>query len=919
LPSGWANITGVRCTMFYSPALLRSDYRGRRLALPVLAAVLAGVIALSLSNVVPASAAAPPAGGQLYSWGQGAFGADGDGSTADQAVPVAVSLPAGVTATVIATGSVGDTELAIGSGGNVYAWGGNEAGQLGNGSGGDPATMTCPNGPSDVSCAQTPVVVSLPAGVTPAAVAAGDITGYALVSGGTVYAWGGAADGELGNDTLGSKSCASGSGAIYPCTDTPVTVLLPAGVTATAISAGSADGYAVGSDGNLYAWGSNLNGQLGNGTVSAGSDVPVQVSLPAGVTPVSVDGGDGTAYAIGSDGKLYAWGAAGSGQLGNGTLGTQTCNNTTCQTTPVLVSFPAGVQATAVAAGDSSTYAIGSDGRIYAWGSDENGSLGGAPDPQTCPVSEQENLVCSMTPVLMPFPSGVTPTALVAGGFDGYVIGSDGNQYSWGWDISGSTGSGPASGQQEATIVAIPAGYTLSAIGSAFANGYAILSKPTPAAPAGLTAVSPTLQPSLSWNPVSGAASYNIYRNGTLIAHSTGPAYTDTTAAQGTYSYDVTAVSAGAESGPSNTVIVEVGAAPSITSSSSASTGMRTPFDFTVTTSGDPTAAITESGTLPSGVTFTDNSDGTADLSGTAAAGTAGTYPITITASNGLGTPATQPFVLTVTSAASPPAITSDNSDTETFGAPFTFTVTTTGYPVPALTKTGSLPPGVTFTDNGDGTATISGTPASSAIGSYAFTLKAKSSAGTATQSFTLTITKAPVIKNIRTTTVHVGTMFSLTITARGQVTPALSESGALPGGVTFTDNSDGTATIAGVPAGGSGGAYAITITAVNQLGSATQTFTLKVDEAPAITSPAAAAATTGTPFTFTVTATGYPAAAIRKTGSLPRGLTYKAATGTISGTPSANSAGTYPVTFTVKNSSGTATQAFVLTVQPPT
>ena len=55
-------------------------------------------------------------------------------------------------------------------------------------------------------------------------------------------------------------------------------------------------------------------------------------------------------------------------------------------------------------------------------------------------------------------------------------------------------------------------------------------------------------------------------------------------------------------------------------------------------TTGNPAATITESGALPSGVTFTDNGNGTATLAGTPAAGTNGSYPITITAANGVGT-----------------------------------------------------------------------------------------------------------------------------------------------------------------------------------------------------------------------------------------------------------------------------------------
>ena len=312
---------------------------------------------------------------------------------------------------------------------------------------------------------------------------------------------------------------------------------------------------------------------------------------------------------------------------------------------------------------------------------------------------------------------------------------------------------------------------------------------------------------------------------------------------------------------------------------------------------------------------FTDNGDGTASLAGTPAVGTAGTYPITITASNGIGSPAVQSFTLTVSSAASAPTIISSSSDTETFGVPFSYTVETTGYPIPKLTKTGSLPAGVTFTDNGDGTATIAGTPSKSASGVYTLTLGAKNSAGTASQTFTLTITKAPVIQKIPNTTAIVGSPLTLTITAKGDTTPALTESGALPSGLTFTDNGNGTATITGTPATGSGGSYSISVTATNQLGTATQAFTLKVKEKPAITSLDSAAAMAGSAFSFQVSATGYPAPKITESGQLPKGVTFSSATGTFSGTPKAGTEGSYAITITAKSSSGTATQNFTLTV----
>jgi putative Ig domain-containing protein len=87
------------------------------------------------------------------------------------------------------------------------------------------------------------------------------------------------------------------------------------------------------------------------------------------------------------------------------------------------------------------------------------------------------------------------------------------------------------------------------------------------------------------------------------------------------------------------------------------------------------------------------------------------------------------------------PAITSANAATFMAGSPGTFTVTATGTPVPALSKTGALPAGVTFTDNGDGTATIGGTPAAGTAGTYPLTITAANGiAPNATQEFTLTV-----------------------------------------------------------------------------------------------------------------------------------------------------------------------------------
>ena len=104
--------------------------------------------------------------------------------------------------------------------------------------------------------------------------------------------------------------------------------------------------------------------------------------------------------------------------------------------------------------------------------------------------------------------------------------------------------------------------------------------------------------------------------------------------------------------------VLTVDQPPAITSANSATFETNQSGSFTVNSSGYPVAALSQTGTLPSGVTFVDNGDGTATLAGTPAAGTGETYPLRITASNGVSPDAVQSFVLTVDQ---PPAITSEN------------------------------------------------------------------------------------------------------------------------------------------------------------------------------------------------------------------------------------------------------------------
>ena len=134
-----------------------------------------------------------------------------------------------------------------------------------------------------------------------------------------------------------------------------------------------------------------------------------------------------------------------------------------------------------------------------------------------------------------------------------------------------------------------------------------------------------------------------------------------------------------------------VGIPPVITSANSTTFTVGTAGSFTVTTTGFPTPTLTETGTLPSGVTFVDNGNGTATLRAPRRQAPPAPTSLTITAANSVTPSATQSFTLTVDQA---PAITSGQQYHLNGGHAGTFTVTTTGFPTPTLTAVTGYPHG---------------------------------------------------------------------------------------------------------------------------------------------------------------------------------------------------------------------------------
>ncbi len=307
------------------------------------------------------STACTLASGEFWCWGQNLAGKLGNATNGDNPSPVKVSTSgvlSGKTSQLISS-STGGVVCGVASGA-AHCWGGYAAAPraslIGNG------LITQANGGYYTT---TPVNVTqesgLLAGKTVTEISNGNP--LCVIASGVVYCWGENFVGQLGNNISNAGS------------SKPVAVFAESGVlsgkVATKIATGQNFGCVATSEPNVYCWGYNFDGQYGSGGRST-SFKPVLVtptgSLLKGKTILKLTAGRSHACALTSDNQLYCWGYNSLGQVGDGT--------TTTRYAPVLVQ---GVLAdktiTDVDATDHDTCAV-ADGRAYCWGGNDYGQIG---------------------------------------------------------------------------------------------------------------------------------------------------------------------------------------------------------------------------------------------------------------------------------------------------------------------------------------------------------------------------------------------------------------------------------------------------------------------------------------------------------------------------------------------------------------
>jgi alpha-tubulin suppressor-like RCC1 family protein len=368
-------------------------------------------------------------GGELYAWGDQADGRLGNGTTATGSVTTAARVLKSGTTFDNATDASGGFahSLAVDGFGNAWAFGDNSYGELGNNSTVDSGTA--------VQVLESSTAGNYLTGISN--VSAGAYFSLATGTNGTAWAWG---SNDTGRTGIGSTSGDQKYASRVTLTSTSYLSNI------VSVSAGYDFGLALDGTGGVWAWGANDKGQLGQGnTTDTSRAVRFMLNSTTPLTGITAIAATELAsvavmWSGTNNGTVWCCGDQANGELGDGS--TANVN----KEYPVEVQKVGGAPLTdvvQVAAGPLHVLALDGSGNVWAWGYNEYGNLGNGTTTTSSNAEE----------VSIPVNPGTSIVSIGAGGDDNdvdvysfsYAVGSDGAIYSWGWDGNGELGNGATS------------------------------------------------------------------------------------------------------------------------------------------------------------------------------------------------------------------------------------------------------------------------------------------------------------------------------------------------------------------------------------------------------------------------------------------------------------------------------------------
>ena len=351
--------------------------------------------------------------GAAFCWGGNGAGQLGDGTQNSHLIPAPVS--GGHTFAALAVGNVNACGLT--SAGSLYCWGSNPNGELGAG---------LPVGAGQFSA--VPVLVS--GGLTFASVSMGLSYSCGITTGAVTYCWGANQHGQLG------------SGAVGVGTNVPAAVINSATLGFQRVSTGFFATCALTNASALYCWGESSS--FGNGAASGMTTTPTPAGN--GVSFQQVTEGDGVLCGLAASGVAFCWSRSNAGQSGTG--GTAFLTVPTAVAGGLLFQMLDGNSNNTV---NEHTCGVTQSGQAYCWGNNDQSQLG-ATAASTCTFSGTYN--CSLTPIAVS--GGIQFSTVALGNSHTCGLGVDHAIYCWGSNASGQLGDGTTTNRAAPVRVSNP-------------------------------------------------------------------------------------------------------------------------------------------------------------------------------------------------------------------------------------------------------------------------------------------------------------------------------------------------------------------------------------------------------------------------------------------------------------------------------